>query len=191
MTWSLIFQAVLNLLNPVEILRTSAAWLWYLLVTLTLKTPILLCREVRAASLLNEHHYYPDSLVSILSCYLPLIFKVSFPVSLIASFTKSKNFQSTLEVFSILAIMLSAPFAITGELLFRGRNGPDFRSVSQSGRKVVAWSEEIDLGLLRKIGTMSGASDAVILLAAAVDSLKEYFRLEKNTSGGGTRYRAT
>lgn len=72
--------------------------------------------------------------------------------------------------------MLSAPFAITGELLFRGRNGPNFRSVSQSGRKVVAWSDEIDVGLLRKIGTMSGASDAVILLAAAVDSLKEYFR---------------
>ena len=46
----------------------------------------------------------------------------------------------------------------------------------QSGRKVVAWSDEIELGLLRKISAVSGASDAEILLAASVDSLKEFFR---------------
>lgn len=79
-------------------------------------------------------------------------------------------------MFSILAIIFSAPLSITGELLFRSRGSADFRSVSQSGRKVVAWSEEIDLELLKKIGAMSGATDAEILLAAAVDSLKEYFR---------------
>lgn len=76
-SWSLLLQALLNLLNPAEIVRTSVAWLWYLGVTVVLKSPILLWRELRAASLLHEHHNYPDSLVSIMSCYLPLIFRVS------------------------------------------------------------------------------------------------------------------
>ncbi|XP_058805780.1 uncharacterized protein LOC131672524 isoform X2 [Phymastichus coffea] len=157
LSWSLLVQASINLLNPAEMLRTGAAWLWYLAVVATLKTPILLWREIRAASLLNEHHYYPDSLVSILSCYLPLIFRAS------------------LEALSILAIAAGAPLAIMEELL-RGRGSDELRAVSQSGRKVVAWSEEIEVGLLQRIAAVSGAADAEILLAAAVDSLKEYFR---------------
>ncbi|XP_014214193.1 uncharacterized protein LOC106643538 [Copidosoma floridanum] len=161
--WPVIFQAILNLLNPVEILRTTAAWLWYLAICASLKVPILVWREIRAASLLHEHHYYPDSLVSILSCYLPLVFR------------------AILEVFSILAMAVSAPFAIAEEL-FRSRTSTeDFRSVSQSGRKVVAWSEEIELGLLQKIAAVSGACDAEILLAASVDSLREYFRCSGQT----------
>ncbi|XP_001606787.1 uncharacterized protein LOC100123177 [Nasonia vitripennis] len=156
-SWSLIFQALLNLLNPAEIARTTIAWFWYIGVTLTLKSPILFWREIRAVSLLHEHHYYPDSLVSIMSFYLPLIFRAS------------------LEMFSILTILASAPFAVIEEL-FRRRSSAEFRPVSQTGRKVVAWSEEIDVGLLQKIAAVSGAGDAEILLAAAVDSLKEYFR---------------
>ena len=76
-TWPVVLQALMNLLNPAEMLRTAVAWLWYLSISLSLKAPILFWRELRAASLLQEHHHYPDSLVSILSCYLPLMFKVT------------------------------------------------------------------------------------------------------------------
>ena len=75
-SWYMIFQVLINLLNPVETLRITIAWIWYFAIVVSLKVPILLWREIRAASLLNEHHYYPDSLVSILSVYLPLIFNV-------------------------------------------------------------------------------------------------------------------
>ncbi|KAJ8679654.1 hypothetical protein QAD02_015441, partial [Eretmocerus hayati] len=154
---SLVLRAFLNLLDPLETARTSVAWIWYLGITLTLKVPILAWREVRAASLLHEHHYYPDSLVSILSCYLPLMFRAS------------------LEVISMMAMALGAPFAVTEEL-FRSWRYADLRSESQSGRKVVAWSDEVELELLDKISAVSGTGHCEILLTAAVDSLKDYFR---------------
>lgn len=62
------------------------------------------------------------------------------------------------------------------EELFRSRGSAEFRTLSQSGRKVVAWSDEIEIGLLQRISAVSAAGDAEILLAAAVDSLKEYFK---------------
>jgi hypothetical protein len=70
---------------------------------------------------------------------------------------------------------MNAPFAIMEEL-FSSRSNADFRTVSQSGRKVVAWSEEIETTMLQKISELNGATDTEILLAAAVDSLKEFFR---------------
>ncbi|XP_023317329.1 uncharacterized protein LOC106656201 isoform X2 [Trichogramma pretiosum] len=158
-TLGLVLQAMLNLLNPAQSLRSGCAWLWYLLIVLSLKAPILLWRELRAASLLyDQQHYYPDSLVADLAVYLPLLF------------------NAVVEVLSILGMILSAPFVVFEELLRSGRSSAQLRTASQTGRKVVAWSDEIELDLLERIAGVSGASDAEILLAGAVDSLKEYFK---------------
>ncbi|XP_011499973.1 PREDICTED: uncharacterized protein LOC105363859 isoform X2 [Ceratosolen solmsi marchali] len=156
-SWSVVFNALFNLLNPIENLRLIITWIWYFLISASIKAPIMLWREIRTAILLHKHNYYSDSVVSTLSYYLPLLFRAS------------------LEVISILVIIVNAPFAIVREL-FSNRDNANFRTVSQSGRKVVAWSEEIEIAFLQKMSTLNGASVTENLLAAAVDSLKEYFR---------------
>lgn len=127
------------------------------MVTLTLKTPILLIRELQA--LKSRHkHYHSDTLVSMLWCYVPLIY------------------QASIEVISITWIAIKAPKTIFEELFLKHPQANRLQTTSPCGRKVVAWSEEVKLDVLRTISVMTGATEAEILLAAMVDSLKEYFR---------------
>ena len=73
--FQVVFNAFLNSLNPLKFVSFTISWIWYLAVALTLKMPILILRELKA--LKSSHkHYYPDTLTSMLYCYLPLIFKV-------------------------------------------------------------------------------------------------------------------
>ncbi|XP_046141793.1 uncharacterized protein LOC114871014 isoform X1 [Osmia bicornis bicornis] len=150
-------RALVRSLNPFELIYEAISWFWYLGVTLTLKTPILLLRELRA--LKSRHkHYYPDTLTSILWYYVPLIV------------------LATMEVLSITWIAIRAPKTILEELFLKHPQTNRLQTTSPCGRKVVAWSEDVEFEVLRKISSMTGATEAEILLAAMVDSLKEYFR---------------
>nr|XP_012137808.1 PREDICTED: uncharacterized protein LOC100882692 isoform X3 [Megachile rotundata] len=150
-------RALLKSMNPFEAIYYVITWLWYLAITLTLKTPILLLRELRA--LKSRHkHYYPDTLTSMLWYYVPLVF------------------QASMEVLSITWIAIKAPKMILEELFLKHPQANRLQTTSPCGRKVVAWSEEVEFEVLRKISSMTGATEAEILLAATVDALKEYFR---------------
>ncbi|XP_076624349.1 uncharacterized protein LOC143343380 isoform X1 [Colletes latitarsis] len=151
------FRALLMSMNPMDVFYSGVLWLWYLTVTLTLKTPILMLREMRA--LKSRHkHYYPDTFTSMLWYYLPLVL------------------QASLEVFSITWTGIKAPKIILEELFLKHPQSNRLQTTSPCGRKVVAWSEEVELEVLRKISNMTGATEAEILLTATVDALKEYFR---------------
>lgn len=144
-------------LRPLEIVYGVIVWNWYLTITLTLKTPILFLRELRA--LKSQHkHYYPDTLIYMLWCYVPLIHK------------------AIKEMLSITWIAIKAPKTIFEELFLKHPQANRLQTTSPCGRKVVAWSEEVELDVLRKISNITGATEAEILLAATVDALKEYFR---------------
>ena len=150
-------HALLKSLNPLQFFCDATLWCWYLAVVITLKTPILLIRELQA--LKSRHkHYHSDTLTSMLWCYVPLIY------------------QATMEVVSIAWIAIKAPKTIFEELFLKHPQANRLQITSPCGRKVVAWSEEIKLDVLRKISSMTGATEAEVLLAATVDSLKEYFR---------------
>ncbi|XP_033221703.1 uncharacterized protein LOC117175944 isoform X2 [Belonocnema kinseyi] len=155
-TLRVVSNAFLTSLNPLQFSRFVISWIWYLVVTLSLKMPILILRELKA---LKSHHkhYYPDTLTSVLSCYLPLIF------------------QAALELFSITAKVVEAPKAIIEELFLKHAQN-NLLQISPCGRKVVAWSEEVSTEILSKISSVTGANETEILLTATVDSLKEYFR---------------
>ncbi|XP_047346043.1 uncharacterized protein LOC124947643 isoform X3 [Vespa velutina] len=153
----IIFYAVLRTLHPIDTIYAILAWSWYLLIILTLKTPILIFREFQALQS-KYKHFYPDTLISMIWCYLPLII------------------QATIEVFSIMWIAIGAPKLILEELFLKHPQANRLQTISPCGRKVVAWSEEVSLDVLKKISSVTGATDAEILLTAIVDSLKEYFR---------------
>lgn len=93
-----------------------------------------------------------------LSCYVPLAF------------------QAIRETVSISWIAVTAPKIIIEELFFKHPQSNRLQTISPCGRKVVAWSEEVDVELVRKIANVTGATETEILLAATVDALKEYFR---------------
>ncbi|XP_015597807.1 uncharacterized protein LOC107268977 [Cephus cinctus] len=152
-----IFWSLMKSLNPIEIFWNVVYFFWYLGITLSLKTPILIFREYRALQSSQKHHY-PDTLTSLLSCYLPLIF------------------QATLEILSIAGIAIAAPRIILDELFLKHAQSNKLQTTSLCGRKVVAWSDEVDSEIVRKISIVTGVSEAEILLAATVGSLKEYFR---------------
>ncbi|KAK1125480.1 hypothetical protein K0M31_005840 [Melipona bicolor] len=154
---SVFLRALLKSLNPLQFFYDVILWYWYLVVTLTLKTPILLIRELQA--LKSRHkHCHSDTLVSMLWCYVPLIY------------------QASIEVISITWIAIKAPKTIFEELFLKHPQANRLQTTSPCGRKVVAWSEEVKLDVLRTISIVTGATEAEVLLAAMVDSLKEYFR---------------
>lgn len=156
-TSQIILKSFSASLNPFEFSRFIISWIWYLAVSLTLKIPILFIRELKAFKS-TDKHYYPDTLSSILFSYLPLIF------------------QATLELFSITAIAVGAPRSIFDELFLKHAEINLLQTISPCGRKVVAWSDEVNAEILQKISSVTGATETEILLVAIVDSLNEYFR---------------
>ncbi|CAL7936138.1 unnamed protein product [Xylocopa violacea] len=154
---TVVVRAFLKSLNPLQLFDITIHWCWYLVVTLSLKTPILLLRELRALKSRHKHRY-PDTLISMLWCYVPLVFR------------------ATVEMVSITWIAIKAPKTIFEELFLKHPQANRLQTTSPCGRKVVAWSEEVQLDVLRKISSMTGATETEILLAVTVDALKEYFR---------------
>ncbi|XP_029665854.1 uncharacterized protein LOC115237136 isoform X1 [Formica exsecta] len=153
----LMLESIAKSFNPINILYSCIALFWYITVTSCLRTPLLLIRELQV--LKSRHkHCYPDTLTYMLSCYLPLIF------------------QAIREVMSIGWIAVTAPKIIVEELFLKHPQLNQLQTISPCGRKVVAWSEEVNVELVRKIANVTGATETEILLAATIDSLKEYFR---------------
>ncbi|KAL0112513.1 hypothetical protein PUN28_012082 [Cardiocondyla obscurior] len=153
----LIRNSITKSFNPLDFFYTCVALSWYVVITSFLKTPLLLARELRA--LQSRHrHYYPDTLIYTLSCYLPLVL------------------QAIRETVSISWIVVTAPKIIIEELFLKHPQSNRLQTISPCGRKVVAWSEKVDVELVRKIAYVTGATETEVLLAATVDALKEYFR---------------
>ncbi|XP_070159663.1 uncharacterized protein [Polyergus mexicanus] len=153
----LMLESIAKSFNPINILYSCITLFWYVTVTSCLRTPLLLIRELQALKSLHKH-CYPDSLTYMLSCYLPLIF------------------QAIREVMSISWIAVTAPKIIVEELFLKHPQLNQLQTISPCGRKVVAWSEKVNVELVRKIANVTGATETEILLAATIDSLKEYFR---------------
>jgi len=153
----LIFESIMKSLNPIDIVYSWITLLWYIAITSVLKMPLLLVRELQA--LKSRHkHYYPDTLTYTLFCYVPL------------------TFQALREIASISWIAVTAPKIIIEELFLKHSQSNQLQTISSCGRKVVAWSEEVNIELVRQIADITGATETEILLASTVDTLKEYFK---------------
>lgn len=153
----MILDAITKSFNPFDIFCSFVAFSWYITIASFLKMPILLIRELRALKS-RRKHYYPDTLTYLLSCYLPL------------------TIQAIREAISITWIAVTAPKIILEELFLKHPQSNQLQTISPCGRKVVAWSEEVDVELVREIADVTGATETEILLTATVDALKEYFR---------------
>ncbi|XP_018337577.1 PREDICTED: uncharacterized protein LOC108745744 [Trachymyrmex septentrionalis] len=158
----MIYDSIAKSFHPIDILYTCVALSWYIIVMSFLKTPLLLIRELRALRSFynhNRHCSYPaDTLIYTLSCYLPL------------------TLQAIRETMSISWIAATAPKIIIEEVFLKNPQSNRLQTISQCGRKVVAWSEKVDVELVRKMANVTGATEMEILLTATVDALREYFQ---------------
>ncbi|XP_014486435.1 PREDICTED: uncharacterized protein LOC106750540 [Dinoponera quadriceps] len=153
----MVLDSAAKTFNPVDIFYMFVAWSWYITITSLLKTPVLLLRELRALNS-QRKHCYPETLTYTLWCYLPL------------------TFQAIREAVSISWIAVTAPKVVLEELFLKHPQSNRLQTISPCGRKVVAWSEEVDVEFVRKIANVAGVTEAEILLTATVDALREYFR---------------
>jgi len=158
----MIYDSIAKSFHPLDILYTCIALSWCIVVTSFLKTPLLLIRELRALQLLyrrNRYCSYPaDTLMYTLSYYLSL------------------TLQAIREMISISWIAATAPKIIIEEVFLKNPRSNRLQTISPCGRKVVAWSEKVDVELIRKMANITGATEMEILLTATVDALKEYFK---------------
>ncbi|XP_043266539.1 uncharacterized protein [Venturia canescens] len=154
---TILIGAIIRVLNPFNMVYSMMEWACYIIVTFTLKTPILILRELRALRS-SQKHQYPETLTSLLFFYLPLMMEAS------------------IEVLSITWIAIGAPRAIVDEIFLKHAQSNSLQTISPCGRKVVAWSDQIDGDILGKISNLTGATETEILLTAVVGSLKEYFK---------------
>lgn len=155
----MIYDSIAKSFHPIDVLYTCIALSWYIVITLFLKTPLLLVREFRALQSRRRHCSYPaDTLTYTLSCYLPL------------------TVQAIRETMSISWIAATAPKIIIEELFLKNPQSNRLQTISPCGRKVVAWSEKVDIELVGKMANVTGATEMEILLTATVDALKEYFK---------------
>jgi len=153
----LILESIIKSFNPIDVIYSCIALSWYIAITSILKMPLLFVRELQA--LKSRHkHCYPDTLTYVLSCYIPL------------------TFQALREIVSVSWIAVTAPKIIVEELFLKHSQSNQLQTISSCGRKVVAWSEEVDIELVRQIANITGATETEILLASTVDTLKEYFK---------------
>ncbi|XP_018052509.1 PREDICTED: uncharacterized protein LOC108689993 isoform X1 [Atta colombica] len=158
----MIYDSIAKSFHPLDILYTCVALSWCIMVTSFLKTPLLLIRELRALQSLyrrNRYCSYPaDTLMYTLSYYLSLML------------------QAIREMISISWIAATAPKIIIEEVFLKNPRSNRLQTISPCGRKVVAWSEKVDVELIRKMANITGATEMEILLTATVDALKEYFK---------------
>lgn len=117
--------------------------------------PYKIYREAKAIQTCITLSYcaYPNTIVGFLYSYVPLTFKA---------------FQ---EVLCYCSVIFNTPKCVWEEL---SRNSERIETVTLCGRKVVAWSEPVNIETIRKIAKYTSTTDTEIILATASEALSRF-----------------
>lgn len=154
--FSTFVKSIFVTLDPRNIFKEIAKFLWAQFISCTLKMPIILYYELRAFQTCITMNYcaYPNTTVSHIYKYVPLFFRA---------------FK---EILYCLNVAFRAPRIIFDELLERKKPSP---VVPLCGRKVVAWSPSIKKLKVREVSDLTELSETSILLSALSAALSEYY----------------
>ncbi|KAI4456621.1 o-acyltransferase (wsd1-like) family protein [Holotrichia oblita] len=128
---------------------------WYRWSLFTLTIPHKIYIELKAIQTCITLKYcaYPNTIVGFLYSYVPLTFK------------------ALQELFNYCRVIFNTPRALWEEL---SRNTEKIETVTLCGRKVVAWSEPVKIGSIRKIADNTATSATEIILATASEALSRF-----------------
>lgn len=150
---------IINSLRPKQLFLSWFSAFWYTVYVCTVTMPVFVITEIRALVLRKTNYGFPETIAESSSNYRSLVL------------------AAIKEAFCIWTIIYTAPRMLIQEFLV-SHHGPkhQLQTVSLCGRKVVAWSDPIPLGIVHKISSSVGASTTEILISATSGALREYFR---------------
>ncbi|KAJ9587824.1 hypothetical protein L9F63_018748, partial [Diploptera punctata] len=151
--------AVMNSLNPFELISSTLKFFSYLWLNCLVRVPLTLMYELLAIIFKDESKGYFSTITENMFICISLII------------------EAAKEICYICSLIYSAPKMLLDELVISHRDPKhELQTVSLCGRKVVSWSESVPLDRIRRIGNSIGASPNEILITATTGALKEYFR---------------
>lgn len=157
-TWYCIYNALTTSLNPLNVARTTIELICSMCVTITIQWPHLLYQEYKAfrCCFFQGHVGYPNTLIGFLFAYIPLLY------------------NALLESLQFIGLFIQAPRYIYEELVENGRKEEHIlQKISMCGRKVLSWSEKINVNDIRRACIKQNVSPTELYMSAASSALME------------------
>ncbi|KAF5285509.1 hypothetical protein FQR65_LT13206 [Abscondita terminalis] len=154
MTFSNFLNALFETIHPINIIKEILNW-WYWTVLLMFKVPYFMYQEVMTLYSRYKTDYcgYSNTIVGFLYSYIPLFYNASK------------------EVFYYMKLLIQAPRTILEQVLLEPET---IQTIPPCGRKVVSWSDPVDVNFIRKIAKSTGVSETEILLATVSSTISRY-----------------
>ncbi|KAF5306243.1 hypothetical protein FQA39_LY08941 [Lamprigera yunnana] len=154
MTFSNFLNALFETVHPINIIKDMLNW-WYWSLLLLFKLPYFVYQELVTlyACYRSEYCGYSNTIVGFLFGYIPLFYNV------------------TKEVYYYLTLLVRAPGTILEQILFEPET---IQTIPPCGRKVISWSDPVDVNFIRKIAKRTGCSETDILLATVSSTVSRY-----------------
>lgn len=157
-SWQCLYRSISTSLNPIYIIKTSAAWACATAISIAVTWPHLVYREIKAFRycFFHGHAGYPETVTGFLFSYVPLLY------------------HALKETLQLAGELVQAPRYIYDELI---QSQPDddhiLQKISMCGRKVLSWSDKVEADDIRRACIKHNASPTEIYMAAASSALME------------------
>ncbi|CAG9865531.1 unnamed protein product [Phyllotreta striolata] len=150
------FVSICKSLDPRNIALDVFQLIYYVVVKVPIRLPLVVFYEVRAFlnCLILGYCPYPNTFVGIVYTFIPLIY------------------NSLREILYILSILFRAPKTIIQDILMQEES---FQTFTLCGRKSVAWSDPVKIDAVRAVATLAKVSQTEIMLCAVSMCLSKYF----------------
>lgn len=153
-TFSNFLNALFETIHPINIIKDLLNW-WYWSLLLLIKIPVLIYQELMTLYSRYKAEYcgYSNTITGFLYGYVPLFY------------------NATKEICYYLGLLIQAPAIIFEQIVFEPET---IQTIPPCGRKVVSWSEPVNVNFIRKIAKSTGVSETEILLATISTTIARY-----------------
>lgn len=161
-TSSNFFWSIVKSVSPKNLLAVGFQNVWFLMVFLPIRLPIMIYAESVALYSCFTLKYcpYPRTIVGILFTYVPLLY------------------NSLKEVLEMFKIVFLAPRTIVQDLLLQEES---LQTITLCGRKAVAWSDPVKMELVKNTAQKLGVSETEVTLSACAMGISKYFGQTNDT----------
>lgn len=147
--------------NPVNLALLYIRMIWSVFTLIALRLPFMCLFELRAFfSCIKTHEcLFPETYTCFIFNYMPIVYK------------------SVLEILYFLQILFHGPKNFVRNFL--KSNKPLRQNFTISGRKIVAWSDPIDKGIVRDLSESLGVSESEIIFEVISASFYRYYHNDR------------
>lgn len=158
MSWDVTWQALCTTMSPMRVAKSVFAWIGWLCVAVSILAPHLIYRELQAFRycFLYGHIGYPGTMIGFLFVYVPMAYR------------------AVNECLQFVAIFITAPRFIYEELIqIHHSDEYVLQNISLCGRKVISWSNKIDVNDIRQVCAKYNISPTELYMSATSAAIRE------------------